>query len=86
MDLAHRQFLKLASAPASVSDCPRFAAALDYPTRPVRIIVAFPALAGQGLSERLRFLSSRTGGVQVGVQVGISGPKPWCARDPGCSL
>jgi tripartite-type tricarboxylate transporter receptor subunit TctC len=41
MDLARRQFLQAAAAVAVVSGLPRPAAALDYPTRPVRLIVGF---------------------------------------------
>jgi tripartite-type tricarboxylate transporter receptor subunit TctC len=62
MKIPRRQFLQLAGAAAAGSVLPPMASALDYPTRPVRIIVGFPAggvadifarLLGQGLSERL---------------------------------
>jgi tripartite-type tricarboxylate transporter receptor subunit TctC len=62
MSVARRRFLQLAAA-AAVGDFTHRAAALDYPTRPVRILVGFPAgssadiharLTGQWLSDRLR--------------------------------
>jgi tripartite-type tricarboxylate transporter receptor subunit TctC len=61
MKLPRRQFLQFAGA-AAASAFPQFASALDYPSRPVRIIVGFSAggtqdplarLMGQWLSERL---------------------------------
>ena len=63
MKLPHRrQFLHLAAGAAALPFAPHIARAQAYPTRPVRIIVGFPAgsgpditarLMGQGLSERL---------------------------------
>jgi tripartite-type tricarboxylate transporter receptor subunit TctC len=63
MKLAHRrQFLHLAAGAAALPTLSRVASALDYPTRPVRLIVGFPAggstdlfarLIGQWMSERL---------------------------------
>jgi len=63
MKLPHRrQFLHLASGTAALPFAPRIAQAQAYPTRPVRIIVGFPAgtspdvaarVIGQWLSERL---------------------------------
>jgi tripartite-type tricarboxylate transporter receptor subunit TctC len=62
MKLPRRRFLHLAAGAAAVPLLPRIAAALDYPTRSVRIIVGFAAgsafdilarLIGQWLSERL---------------------------------
>ena len=41
--LLRRQFLQFAGAAAVGSALPQLASALDYPTRPVRIIVGFPA-------------------------------------------
>jgi tripartite-type tricarboxylate transporter receptor subunit TctC len=61
LQLARRHFLQLAGA-ASIAAMPRHAAALDYPTRPVRIIVGNAAgstvdflarLMGQWLGDRL---------------------------------
>jgi tripartite-type tricarboxylate transporter receptor subunit TctC len=62
MKLPRRQFLHLAAGAAALSAVSRIARAQGYPTRPVRIIVGFPAggapdiiarLIGQVLSERL---------------------------------
>jgi tripartite-type tricarboxylate transporter receptor subunit TctC len=62
MKLLRRQFLQLAGAVAAAPVLPRFAFALDYPTRPVRIVAGFAAgggvditarLIGQRLNERL---------------------------------
>ena len=62
MKFPRRQFLHLAAGAASTSAFPRFALALDYPTRPVHLIVGFPPsgyidtaarLIGQWLSDRL---------------------------------
>jgi len=63
MKLPHRrQFLHLAAGAVALPVVSRFAWAQAYPTRPVRLIVGFPAgsgadiaarLAGQWLSERL---------------------------------
>jgi tripartite-type tricarboxylate transporter receptor subunit TctC len=62
MKLPRRRFLQLAGAAAAVPTLPRLASALDYPARPVRILVGFTAggavdisarLIGQWLSERL---------------------------------
>jgi len=60
--LARRRFLQLTLGSAAVPALPPIAVALDYPTRPTRLIVGFPAgtasdigtrLMAQGLSERL---------------------------------
>jgi len=62
MKLCRRQFLHLAVGAAALAVLPRHASALDYPTRPVRIVVGFDAgsaldviarLISQQLSERL---------------------------------
>ena len=62
MKLPRRSFLQLAAGAAALPAVSRHAWALDYPTRPVRIIVGFPAgapsditarLIGQWLSDRL---------------------------------
>ena len=62
MTLPRRQFLHLAAGAAMLPALPRFAWAQTYPTRPVRLIVGFPAggvgdilarLMGQWLSDRL---------------------------------
>ena len=62
MNLRRRTFLHLAAGAAAVPAAYRSAWALDYPTRPVRLIVGFPAgyatdivarLIAQALSQRL---------------------------------
>jgi tripartite-type tricarboxylate transporter receptor subunit TctC len=62
MKLPRRQFLHLAAGAAALPAVSRIARAQAYPTRPVRIIVGFPAggnadtiarVMGQWLSERL---------------------------------
>ena len=62
MSHSRRQFLRLTASAAALSVLPRIARAQTYPTRPVRIVVGFPAggvgdilarLMGQWLSDRL---------------------------------
>jgi len=62
IDLVRRKFLRLAAGAATASALPGFAAALDYPTRPIKIVIGFapggPAdivcrLIGQFMSEKL---------------------------------
>jgi tripartite-type tricarboxylate transporter receptor subunit TctC len=62
MALHRRRILQLAAAAAAVPALPRAAAALDYPTRPVRLVVGYTAgsapdiaarLIGQSLTDRL---------------------------------
>jgi tripartite-type tricarboxylate transporter receptor subunit TctC len=62
MKVARRQFLQLGGAVAAASALSMSASALDYPARPVRLIVGFPAggpsdilgrMIAQWLSERL---------------------------------
>jgi tripartite-type tricarboxylate transporter receptor subunit TctC len=63
MNLRRRNLLKLAGAAAAVSAIPRRTLALDYPTRPVRIVVAQAAGSGPDISARVmaRALSERLG-------------------------
>jgi tripartite-type tricarboxylate transporter receptor subunit TctC len=62
MKLPRRRFLHLAAGAAALPAVPRIAVAQAYPSRPVRLVVSFPAggvndilarLMGQWLSERL---------------------------------
>ena len=62
MKRSRRVFLRLAGSTAALPALPRLASALDYPTRPVHLVVGFAAglspdilarLVGQSLSERL---------------------------------
>jgi tripartite-type tricarboxylate transporter receptor subunit TctC len=81
MKLPRRKFLHLAVGAAALPATSRFAWAQAYPTRPVRIIVPFPAgqasdtiarLMGQSLLERLGQLfviENRTGaGGNIGTE------------------
>ena len=88
MKLPHRrQFLHLAAGAAALPAVSRIAWAQAYPTRPVRIVVGFPAgsapdiiarLMGQGLSERLGqqfVIENRPGaGSNIGTEVVVRAP------------
>ena len=87
MKLPRRQFLHLAAGAAALPAVSRIARAQAYPTRPVRIIVGFPAggapdiiarLMGQGLSERLGqqfVIENRPGaGSNIGTEVVVRAP------------
>jgi tripartite-type tricarboxylate transporter receptor subunit TctC len=87
MKLPRRRFLRLAGAAAGASVLPRVAHAIDYPTRPVRIIVAVAAgggadivarLIGQWLSERLgqQFIVENRpgGGTNIGTEMVARSP------------
>jgi tripartite-type tricarboxylate transporter receptor subunit TctC len=87
MSLVRRRFLKLAGA-AAVAGLPRVAGALEYPSRPVRIIVGFPAgtsadiharLMGQWLSDRLGrpfVIENRPGAGSTIAAVTVAGAAP----------
>jgi tripartite-type tricarboxylate transporter receptor subunit TctC len=62
MELPRREFLHLAVGATALTLAPRSASALDYPTRPVHVVVGFPPglspdiiarLVAQSVSERL---------------------------------
>jgi tripartite-type tricarboxylate transporter receptor subunit TctC len=87
MKLPRRRFLHLAGAAAGASVIPRVAHAIDYPTRPVRIIVAVAAgggadivarVIGQWLSERLgqQFIVENRpgGGTNIGTEMVARAP------------
>jgi tripartite-type tricarboxylate transporter receptor subunit TctC len=63
MKLHRRQFLSLVAGTAALTTLTRPAAALAYPTRPVRVIVPFPAGGGPDVAARLisSWLSDRLG-------------------------
>jgi tripartite-type tricarboxylate transporter receptor subunit TctC len=85
--LPRRTFLNLAAGAAALPALPRIALALDYPTRPVRIVVGFAAggatdivarLMGQWLSERLGqpfTIENRPGaGSNIGTEAVVRAP------------
>jgi tripartite-type tricarboxylate transporter receptor subunit TctC len=87
MKLSRRQSLQFAAGAAALPALPRVARAQAYPTRPVRIIVGFPAggfgdisarLVGQWLSERLGrqfVIDNRPGaGGNIGTEVVARAP------------
>jgi tripartite-type tricarboxylate transporter receptor subunit TctC len=53
MKLPRRTFLHMAAGVAALPALPRMAWSLDYPTRPVRVIVGFPAGSGPDVIARL---------------------------------
>src|ERR1035437_11197375 len=63
MKLLRRKFLELAGAVAAAAGFPRLASALDYPTRPVRLIAGVAAGGGVDITARLigQWLSERLG-------------------------
>ena len=84
MKLPRRKFLHLAASAATISTLPRVALALDYPTRPIRLIAPFPPggvvdlfsrLLSEPLSERLGqpvIVENRAGaGGNVGTEVAV---------------
>jgi tripartite-type tricarboxylate transporter receptor subunit TctC len=87
MTLARRRFLQLAAGAAALPGLPRSAVALDYPVRPARIIVGFPAgsasdigtrLLAQALSERLgqQFLVEDRPGAASNIGSGVVAHAP----------
>jgi tripartite-type tricarboxylate transporter receptor subunit TctC len=87
VNLPRRQFLHLAAGGAALPAIPHSAWAQTYPTRPVRIIVGFPAgvapdivarLIGQTLSERLGqqfVIENRPGaGSNIGAEIVVRAP------------
>ena len=87
MRILRRRFLRLAAGAAAVPVLPRAASALDYPARPVRIVVPYPAgiapdivarLIAQPLSQRLKqqfIVDNRPGGASnVGTEIVAHAP------------
>jgi len=75
MKLSRRQFLHLSADAAALPAFSRTAGAQTYPTRPVWLVVSYPAgnapdiiarLTGEWLSERSRAVSGRALGQQAG--------------------
>ena len=84
MTLPRRQFLHLAAGAAALPILPRIAQAQAYPSRPIRMIVGFPAgaapdimarLAGQWLADRLGqpvIIENRPGaGSNIGTEAAV---------------
>jgi len=87
MKLFRRQFLKFVTATIATPALPRFAFALDYPTRPTRIVAGFAAgggvditarLIGQWLADHLGqpfVVENRTGaGGNIGTEMVVNAP------------
>lgn len=87
MNRSRRKFLHLAAGAAALPVLSRRASALDYPTRPVRIVVGFPAggptdfharLIGPWLSQRLgqSFIVENIAGAggNIGAEAAIRAP------------
>jgi tripartite-type tricarboxylate transporter receptor subunit TctC len=87
MKLPRRQFIRLATGAVALHAIPRLAGAQSYPSRPVRLIVGFPAggsadivarLIGQSLSERLGqpfIIENRPGaGSNIGTETVVRAP------------
>jgi tripartite-type tricarboxylate transporter receptor subunit TctC len=87
MKLPRRQFIRLATGAVALPTIPRLAGAQSYPSRPVRLIVGFPAggsadivarLIGQSLSERLGqpfIIENRPGaGSNIGTETVVRAP------------
>src|SRR5271156_4529182 len=87
MELSRRQLLHLAASAVVLPAIPRIAWAQTYPTRPVRLIIGFPAggptdifarLIGERLSKRLGqpfVIENRPGaGSTIGVATVVAAP------------
>jgi tripartite-type tricarboxylate transporter receptor subunit TctC len=87
MNFTRRRFLHLPAGAAAISAIPRISRAQSYPTKPVRVIVGFPAagttdiaarIKGQWLSERLGqqfIIENRPGaGGNIGAEAAVRAP------------
>src|SRR5262249_48180362 len=87
MKVSRRRFLRLATSAVALSTASRLAIAQTYPSRPVRVVVPFPAggnndlvarLIGQSLSERLGqqfIVDNRPGaGTNIGTELVVRAP------------
>ena len=76
MKLPRRKFLHLAAGAAALPAMPRAASALDYPTRPIHLIVGFPPEAVRTLSRGSSVNHYRIGSVsQSSSKIGqVPGP------------
>jgi tripartite-type tricarboxylate transporter receptor subunit TctC len=87
MKLCRRRFLRLVTAGAALPTVSRFASALDYPTRPVRIVVPYPAgiapdivgrVVAEALSQQLKqqfIVDNRPGGASnLGTEIVVHAP------------
>jgi len=63
MTLSRRNFIHIAAGAAAVPVLPRIARAADYPTRPIHLLVGFPAGSGPDIIGRIagHWLSTRLG-------------------------
>jgi tripartite-type tricarboxylate transporter receptor subunit TctC len=63
MKIPRRAFLQMAAVATALPVAPRMASALDYPTRPVHLVVGFPAGSSPNLVARVigHWLSTRLG-------------------------
>jgi tripartite-type tricarboxylate transporter receptor subunit TctC len=93
MKLPRRNFLRLAAGAVALPILPRAAAAVDYPTRPVHVVVGFAAGSGLDILGRIiaQWLSERLGQLFVvdnrsGAGGNIAGQAVARARPDGYTL
>jgi tripartite-type tricarboxylate transporter receptor subunit TctC len=87
MKLSRRRALQIAAAVAALPACPRIARAQTYPSRPIHLIVGFPAGSSTDISARIMgpWLAERLGqpvivenkpgaGTNIAAQAAVSAP------------